>query len=612
MAEPASHRGEEVAEGEGFRLPIFFLEVFEHPPQGTSFCQVEIEHWGIACASYKTPQVQSYVLGSPVIHGSLVLHRIAEEAPVHLSDRDWLTSLDSEFALCVIEEPSRRVHLVSSRFGSPPLFYYHRHGSLLVSFSFFDLWKRLQERRWLEIREEGFYELLAYKRLFGYETHARGAYLLPPATHLVFHEGEIRMERYYLPDFRQKTRHRLTHAAEELADALVASIRKKLSDGSRPGLFLTGGRDSRLVLAALSVAGIRPTCFTVNPSENREVRIAKTLAELVGVPHVFLPLQNDHYRRYFLPALQVTGCLQAPLPLYLGYREILRRYADVALHGHAFDYFFQGLYLPEKPFSLFGRHMPYRRLAPLPSSLDRYFLDHIHYRLREATRWEMVKPSYREAMREYLLRQLTPILEEAMRLASDPYDIFEYLSFYCLVRHYSYCDHWGMNTNLPQRTVAFDNDVYSLYQRLPVAYRFDARILRAALARLHPALAAAPNSNTGCRAVASSLEETFVLLMRSLASKLSFSQRESTARDWHLNRSGLPLVLVLRDQFQDRVVALLSSGRLERLSWLDMDCVRREVQAFLDDPTPRGQKGQFLWGLLAIDLFLAEVEEVKG
>lgn len=68
-----------------------------------------------------------------------------------------------------------------------------------------------------------------------------------------------------------------------MAELMKESVRQKTSDGKRYGHFLSGGMDSRSVLAAFDSP---PVCFTTI-ADNREQRVA-IIGQ--GAEHVFLQL----------------------------------------------------------------------------------------------------------------------------------------------------------------------------------------------------------------------------------------------------------------------------------------------------------------------------------
>ena len=79
----------------------------------------------------------------------------------------------------------------------------------------------------------------------------------------------------------------------EVADAVAGRLRDVVSLLPRvpaPRCTLTGGHDSRLVLAALSAAGVPATCSTAGSAGSPDVTVAAGLARLVGLPHEVEPL----------------------------------------------------------------------------------------------------------------------------------------------------------------------------------------------------------------------------------------------------------------------------------------------------------------------------------
>jgi asparagine synthetase B (glutamine-hydrolysing) len=93
-----------------------------------------------------------------------------------------------------------------------------------------------------------------------------------------------------LPDVQQRLRRRpdrtsdTTASGVAVADALRSAATALPTDGSiRFGL--TGGRDSRLILAALIAAGNEVTTFTRGPEESADVVVARRVADALGVGH---------------------------------------------------------------------------------------------------------------------------------------------------------------------------------------------------------------------------------------------------------------------------------------------------------------------------------------
>ena len=119
----------------------------------------------------------------------------------------------------------------------------------------------------------------------GVERLARGA------VHR-FEPGGSPERRELLPDDRIAAMCGAGFDADAAAATLVAAVRGLAGWPGRPDVVpVTGGRDSRLVLAAALRAGISFEATTGGPDGHPDVEIGRRLCEVAGIPHV--PLAGD-------------------------------------------------------------------------------------------------------------------------------------------------------------------------------------------------------------------------------------------------------------------------------------------------------------------------------
>jgi asparagine synthetase B (glutamine-hydrolysing) len=409
----------------------------------------------------------------------------------------------------------------------------------------------------------------------------------------------VTVRRWWHPDFRSKERVSLNRAADQLIDVVQQSIRRKTRDRKRLGLFLSGGMDTRFLLANFAAVGELPICLTINAFENREVQVARECAQTVGAEHVFLETRPGHYARNFRLAAEVSGGHHVLMAMFPGHGALVEQRIDVAFHGHGFDYMFQGMYLPRRQPKILGRTLYVRWPEAVPSDIVGYFLERVPYRSKGVgvdTLGDPVKVArHRQRQREELEAARRRIGEYTDR----PEDVLEQLTFHNLARHYSCSDHWGINVLAEQRTISFDNDVYDFYQKVPTEYRFDARVQRRALVRLAPALADLPSANNRFPIRLPSSART----LHQVADSILRHVGVRSPSDDRFERMGLPFGHLLATEWRDRVEALLRSDRLEALEFLDLDALRRWVGSCLD--TGQFADSTFLVTLLVIDHYLA-------
>jgi asparagine synthase (glutamine-hydrolysing) len=111
-----------------------------------------------------------------------------------------------------------------------------------------------------------------------------------------------RRERYYryLPEnIRDDPIDVLTSELGPLTDRVMSRV-IDLANGAPIWVPLSGGLDSRLIICKLVELGYdRLHAFSYGPSGNHEAKIARTVAEKLGVPWLFVPTGMAEARRFF-------------------------------------------------------------------------------------------------------------------------------------------------------------------------------------------------------------------------------------------------------------------------------------------------------------------------
>jgi len=555
---------------------------------------------------YENDQVIIIALGAPTLSSKIDNQEIAEKMSDHWQDHHFLSSIGSEFLFVAIDKINETINIISSRFSSPPFFYYWNDGIFIASFSFNDLWLRLKELGRLEISNHSFYELLAYKRIFGHKTHERNTLLMEPASILSFNGKSVHSKRYWLPNFKQKSNANIKDSAAELGQLIQASIKSKTSDGVRPVLFLSGGMDTRCLAASFAQTGIVPLCVTINEFENREVQVAKMVADAVGAEHRFLPFYENHYSQVFDEAVDVVGGMQLPFCMFLGFKDKIDDAADVIFHGHGFDYMFQGMYLPKKRHHFLGKLTHFTTLHTPEEPLEEFFLKNVSYGIinHDPGFAGIIKQEQQNSLFEQTLHEVKNIGKEAREICNSPFDILEYFTFYNFARHYPFGDHWGMDTNLPQRTISFDNDIYAFYQSQTPEKRFDARIPRTLLKQLSPELANIISANTQYPICSSNIQKTW-LQAKAYALKAMGLGKKINPKE-AFERMGIPTNYILTDDLRPYTEKVLKSEHFEALDFIDIDGVRTYVREFLDG-NYKNVNGQLMMALITVDQILKKV-----
>lgn len=542
------------------------------------------------------------LIGSPILDG-----RIDHEKAINLvsDDIDLAEKLskdvNGEFLFMIFNRSTGSLKLINDRFTSFPLYYFHNRssGEFYASPYFTCIWN-LRNDLSLKINQETLSEFMFFERILGTKTYLQNVLYLPDASILDIAERKQSLTRYWQRNY-QKTNSSLNENAYRLAELVEGSVKHKTSDGKRYGHFLSGGMDSRSVLAAF--ANNLPTCFTATISENRELRTAREIARTKGAKHVFLKLHPEHYSQIFEPAVKVIGGMyNYDHGLFLGYSETVRQNADVCFHGHGFDYMFQGMYIPGKPIIIRGRTLYYQTIMELPDDLVTYFRTNVSYRIKDADVWSFIRPDKRAEMLSSQIESISDVLSEGRNLTDSSNDLWEYLTFHHLSRHYSYPNHATIATLAEQRTISFDNDIFDLYLSLPIEHRFSGRIEKKCLKILDPRLAKIWSANTNLPVTASPLRQTAYQLTNFLKHRI-FPEKEKpewTERTWPSREHALRSQPILKNAVLD----LCKSDTLEEIDFLDIKKIRNEFPRWLEGENIPGISGDLVQTVLSLGTFL--------
>ncbi|MGH9901293.1 MAG: asparagine synthase (glutamine-hydrolyzing), partial [Pyrinomonadaceae bacterium] len=266
------------------------------------------------------------------------------EVIVHAYDRygaDCPKHLRGMFAFAVWDERRQELFLARDRVGKKPLLYSLTPGGQFVFGSEFSALLRHPDIS-REIEPEAIHYYLSFMCVPAPLTAYRAIRKLEPGHTLRYTRGgEIKIERYWQPDFTKKEKWDEEEAGERAVAILRDAVRVRLMSEVPLGAFLSGGIDSSAVVALMSEELSAPVkTFSIGFEEQdfSELHHARRVAEHVGAEHHefvvrpdaldVLPTLVEHYGEPYADS--------SAIPTYYVSRET-RRHVTVALNGDGGD-----------------------------------------------------------------------------------------------------------------------------------------------------------------------------------------------------------------------------------------------------------------------------------
>jgi asparagine synthase (glutamine-hydrolysing) len=539
------------------------------------------------------------IWGSPIVNGKIDDQRVLRALAEAREPTEFARRLDGSFLLFIYDRARQSLAIINDRFASLAFFYAAGEARLRGSTSC----KRLFDEAagdGAEPNAEAVFEFLILRRLFGTKTFLRGVRFLDAASILTVSKAapEGRIETYWRPDFA-KRRNSVRDLADELAEGLRGSMAAHESDGLRYGLMLSGGLDSRALLAASPAP---PLCFTTAISPNNEVEVAERVAAVAGAEHRFIRRPERFLNELVDDAVFLSGMQIYPEAQFANYDEQIAPKADAVFLGLGLDIFFAGLYLPKSPVRLLGRETLFHRLQAPGDDVTEAFIGGVSYRLKTSDPYSVVKETELARLRDSLRAEVRAIAERARDLGGDSIDRWEYLHFHNLSRHYSFPMAASIRSYTDCRIPALTNRLFDLAFALPAAAKVNGAVLRQAITRLNPALMAIRNANTNVVAKYPLQMQTAIHWGKAALNRLAGTGLRTSPPWWERSWPEPRQSLDVNPKIAEMARALPQSERLESLGLFDMAKIAETVAEHFEG---RRDHAVLLNALITIDRFFA-------
>jgi asparagine synthase (glutamine-hydrolysing) len=182
------------------------------------------------------------------------------------------------FAFAIWDEEEQKLFALRDQFGTKPFYYYQTaDGRLLYGTYIREI--MVQDGFVKELNEPMLQIYLSLTYVAGEETFFRGVKKLMPGHYLEFANGELKITRYWKPEFHPDETESLEEFADEIHSTMQQMMREVKTPDETAESFLSGGVDSSYVFA-LSDAETADTCGYDEPKFDESGLAAETAEKL--------------------------------------------------------------------------------------------------------------------------------------------------------------------------------------------------------------------------------------------------------------------------------------------------------------------------------------------
>jgi len=395
---------------------------------------------------------------------------------------EFVEGLNGDFVFVICDLKENKMLIANDRYGLRPLYYALNNEQLLLAS---EVKAIIAGGGFGEVDECAVAEFFAFRWILGDKTFLKGVKMLPPASIAIYDGHTIRLRQYW--DFMYRPNY--TKSEDQFVDDLVEVWRKavemRTQTNLRYGVCLSGGLDSRLIVAAVPQQRREDlVALSIGDRYCDEVRIAKRVAKKARVKFGYMPITPemvvDTSEEW---TFHTEGLASIWSSLTVHFAQAFNNEAvSVVFDGLALDLTLGGSYL--------GKEI-------LTSQTKEECCDAILKELRFFSEEELsrlfVKDFY-DKVKDYPARsikeQFDRINEDTMGDYSDHFWLRNYIRM--LACEWYVVFRTSMETSFP----TFDNILIDLILRIPIDFRRLSRIRRKFIKKLCPELARIPYSRT--------------------------------------------------------------------------------------------------------------------
>ncbi len=254
---------------------------------------------------------------------------------------DMGSHINGQFGVALYDSDTDDLFCTRDPLGAELIFYYGTDdGRLLVATDIKDLFEQDGFKR--ELNRELVQFFMGFTYVPGEETLFKGVYKVAPGGFLHFRDRMLTLGRYWELSFEPDKKKSLEQWADEISDAMDASLHDICDENDSVDSFLSGGVDSSYIVAkSKAKRGICAAYEDQSASEENEARATAEFLdrEFEGItvsPEDFFGCVDEFLLAYEQPSSDVAG-----LTLYAACKKVAEK-STICFSGEGADEFFAG------------------------------------------------------------------------------------------------------------------------------------------------------------------------------------------------------------------------------------------------------------------------------
>lgn len=399
--------------------------------------------------------------------------------------KDFIKGLNGAFVFLIYDFINKKVIIANDRFGFRVHYYAINNGKLYFAP---EVKAILQDKAFKrEINSEAVADFFAFGEFVDDKTFFREIKIMAPASIITYYRGNLTVEKYW--EFKYEADY--DKSEDEFVSDLIRTFKKsveiRMEDKLHYGIGLSGGLDSRTVLAGLIPEKRKDIiAYTFGKKDCNEVKIAKKVAHRMGINHFILEatpeiIMESSERGVWLTDGRNSIGFSHAYPIF----ALIRDKIDVIFDGWALDLTLGGSYLGKDVMECKSEDL----LANMLFNKRRLFKDSELQNLFSSNYYNMIKDVPAKSFKD----EINKIKTHHPGNKSDEYAMATHVEWLPIMDV-------GVRNFIEVSHPTADNDFIDLLLKIPPEWRINHYIYRKFLKELSPELSKIPYNRTMVRA----------------------------------------------------------------------------------------------------------------
>ncbi len=261
---------------------------------------------------------------------------------VHLYEEDgdrFFEKLNGLFSGLLIDKRQKKAVLFNDRYGIERIYYYEADGNFYFASEAKALLKILPKLRRFD--EEGIAQFLTFGCTLGSRTLFQDIRLLPGASAWSFEGGKRHNGTYFSPaNWEAQPSLSVELYESEFQETFQRILPRYTGAQGKVGISLTGGLDTRMIMACLPLGNSSHDCYTFSGENGLtlDTRLAAKIADSLGLKHHVFRIGTDFLQDFgsqFDRTVYITdGCAGATSSHEIYFNAQARQVSPVRLTGN--------------------------------------------------------------------------------------------------------------------------------------------------------------------------------------------------------------------------------------------------------------------------------------